>query len=67
MKIFRSALVLTLLGVYSYVAYLAFNPKVSDAYRTYYITQESDLSPAEIQWRAQGKVDKPKAADRQNN
>lgn len=67
MKIFRSVLVLVLLGVYSYVAYLALNPEVSDAYRDYYITQESNSSPTEIQRKTEGQPAKLEAADQKND
>lgn len=56
-----------LLGVYSYVAYLALNPNVSDAYRDYYITQESGLSPTEIQRQVQKQSAKSKASRQENS
>lgn len=53
MTLFRSLLIAGLASLYAYVAFLMLNPDVSEAYFSYYISQESDLSPTEVRLQMQ--------------
>lgn len=66
MTLFRSVLITGLASLYAYVAFLMLNPDVSEAYFSYYISQESNLSPTEIRLQTQREAESLEAASGNN-